>query len=175
MKNKIKFIFGIFLLVTLMGNITAFGVSSPYWTGNPLNIDRGETMIVELNLQNMVGDDDVNVEARLVSGSEYAKLKETQFLVKQKTSDTFAPLTIKIPRNVEPGIHKIKVEFKSIADDTGGMINVGTGMDVSFDVNISENFAKREINYILIGGIVLTILIIILIIFLTKRKKKKRK
>ena len=62
MKNKINLMLGIIISVLVLTSaVSAFGVSSPYWEGNPMNIARGDSKIVNLNLQNMVGDEEVNV------------------------------------------------------------------------------------------------------------------
>ncbi len=56
------------MAILLIGLASAFGVGAPYWEDNPLVMERGTTKNVEINLQNMVGNDDVSVKAELKGG-----------------------------------------------------------------------------------------------------------
>ena len=99
MKNKINLIASVLLItLALVSIVSAFGVSSPYWSDRPLIMARGETTIVSLSLQNMVGNKDVNVKAELVEGSEISSLKGDIFTIEAGTSSN-AQLTIKMPKD----------------------------------------------------------------------------
>ena len=61
---------GNLLLVVLMvcslaclTNVSAFGITSPYWQERPLEVVPGETVDVYLELQNMLGEEDITVVA----------------------------------------------------------------------------------------------------------------
>ncbi len=149
-------------------------MSSSYWDGNPLHLARGETKIVKLNLQNMVGDEDVRVKAILHNGGEIAELDGEIFNVLAHTSDSIAPLKITIPRDYSIGrLTRVGVEFKTIPANDAGSVAMGTGMGVAFDVIVSEGeIVKPKIGWA--AGIILFIvaLIIIIIIIIIKRKKQ---
>ena len=170
MINKIITLIGMILAIIPL--ISTFGVSTPYYDNNPLIMDKGETKIVNLNLQNMVGEDDVSVLAELISGSEIASLGETQFDVKIGTHDTYAPIEIKIPRDFPEGTtNRISVQFKTLSKQGEGMVAIGTGMTISFDVITSGETAKRNIPWTPIISIFI-LLLVILIIFLHRRRSK---
>lgn len=130
MKTKIlsSIILGMFF-ISLVG---ALGVSSPYWGDNPLQMYKGETRVVDLNLQNMVGEDDVTFKAEITEGAEIASLDEDTYTVEIGTFDTIVPLTVTLPDDYDEG--RIQVEFKTVSADEGGTVSLGTGMVVSFQV-----------------------------------------
>jgi len=168
-KNILLSLISIILLISLA---SAFGVSSPYWEENPLIVDSGDTATVNLNLQNMAGNDDIKVKAELLSGSEITSLDNDTFLIKAGTSDTLVPLTIKMPENIPPGEKKsVQVEFKTISDDNQG-VSMGTGMTIAFDVIAGQEIQKNN-NLIIIISIVAIILAIILWIILKNKRGNK--
>lgn len=171
MKNKLILITSTFLIaLALVSIVAAFGVSSPYWEGNPMNIARGDSRTVNLNLQNMIGDEDVTVKAELVEGEDVTSLSQEIFTVKAKTSSTMVPLTISMPKDVSPGeVKTVKVEFKTVSSDTGG-IAMGTGMTILFDVVATEEVSDN--NTMMIVTISIIIVLAIILWLLAKKKKK---
>ena len=172
MKNK-KTILASVLMMTLVAVslVSAFGVSSPYWDTNPLVMARGEVRTVNLNLQNMVGDEDVTVKAELVAGDDITSLGQDTFVVEAGTSNTMVPLKIKMPKDASPGESKtVQVEFKTVQDDTGG-IAMGTGMTVFFDVVAGEATVN---NTTMIISIIIAIIVLALILWIILKNKKKK-
>ena len=64
------------LIAGTLQNANAFGVSSPYWQGNPVIMYPGETKIVNLNLQNNIGEDDVFVKVSILEGQDIARVEK---------------------------------------------------------------------------------------------------
>lgn len=172
MKNKINIIVSALLITLAMASVvSAFGVSAPYWNGNPLTMVRGDTITVNLNLQNMVGDEDVSVKAELISGSDITSLKQNTFTVKAGTSNTLVPLEITIPKDSEPGqIRSVQVEFKTVSNNENG-ISMGTGMTVFFDVVASEETTS---NSAMITTIIIALIVLLVILWLVMKKKKRK-
>ena len=163
------------LAVMLVGIVGASGVSSQYWDGNnanPLNMYKGQTTTTNLNLQNMVGDDDVTYSVAIKEGASIASLIQGVYAVKAHTSDTMVPLRITVPDDAKIGdTTKVIVEFKTITSGTGGMVSMGTGMSVSFDVVVVEKpKGNLPITWIVVG-----IVVLIILIWLISAGKKKRK
>ena len=76
-KNRTPLLISFVLLSILTINlVSAFGVSSPVWRGNPLGVSPGKTGTAELTLQNMVGTEDVTVRVILKEGKEIAIVEE---------------------------------------------------------------------------------------------------
>ena len=163
------------LAVMLISMVSAFGVASPYYPGHPLVLAKGETQTVNLNLQNMVGDQDVNVRGYLAGGADIASLSKIDFLVKAKTSDTMVPVQISIPKDAQTGqTIKVTVGFLTVNTGGAGTVSLDTAIETSFDVQVSVETAKTSITiYVIIGIIILLILIIA--VLLGKKKSHSRK
>ena len=162
-----KKIISIILLLAMISLISAFGISSPYWQGNPLTMEKGETKTINLNLQNMVGEEDITVKAEITQGADIAFLEQDTFFIKAGTSNTTIPLKITIPSNIKEDNKTIKIDFKKISNDKGGVV-IGTGMSVYLDV-ITTSSENHDINPLIIGAILIIIILVIIII----RKIKK--
>ena len=94
----------IILIILSISFISAFGVSSSYWKGNPLLIAPGDTKTISLRLQNMVEDgEDITVRAILTDGFEIASTEEKDYLVRAGTKDTEVPIKISIPSDMPLG------------------------------------------------------------------------
>ena len=184
MNSKINFInerrilvVAFFLAILLVSFVSAFGVATPYWEGNPLIISPGETSIVLLGIQNFVGDDDITVKVVLKEGSEIASVLEREYLIKAKTKDTQIPVTVTIPLDT-PLETKYLVKVSFITVNEGGGISLATGIDSSFDV-VVKSIPKEEPeakDFTLIAVSLLLIIAILVLIYIFRKKifgKKK--
>ena len=170
-----KFLFTTVLLLLVFSSLVgAFGVSSPYWEGYPLTMLLDEEKIVNFNLQNMVGNEDVEVKVELKEGFNIASLNKESYSVRAGTSDSYVPLRIKA---ADSGSHKVKLEFKTVTPGGGGVVT-GTGMLVSFDVVVSEaptitGAGAVGVGSITISSMVVMVLIIFAIALFILRKRKR--
>lgn len=172
--KKIKLTISALILgIMLVSLVSAFGVSSPYWDGNPLVLARGESTTVYLNLQNMVGEEDVKVKAELVQGQDVTELPKEMYLVGAGTSDTLIPLVISVSKDAVPGDSQtIRIEFKTVQDDISG-ISMATGMTVAFNVVAGQDIV--ETNMTMIIALVVGVIILALILwFIFKNKNRKK-
>jgi hypothetical protein len=169
-----KIIPGIIFTVLLLGIASAAGIVSPYWQDYPLQMNLGDTKIVNFNLQNMVGSKDIAVEVNLKQGSNIATLEKTTYTAKAGTSDTMIPLTIKIPKNFDRQVQRIELEVKTVNPSTGGMVSIGAGWRSSFDVIVSQKEVSKSTLAWMILLLILVVIVLGVIIFviLSKRKKK---
>lgn len=158
------------MIILLISSVSSFGVSSPYWEGHPLVIEKGQTEIVELNLQNMF-EEDITVKVKVIQGTELIELKQDTFLIKSGTSDTVIPLEISIPKNAPDTNKTLEIEFKKIVDQGQG-IPLGTGMSVSFDIVTVE--AESDISSNKAWIILFSFLVCILIIWLIIKRNKNK-
>ena len=173
MKNKILMASALIILVGLISSISAFGVSSPYWNNNPLTMARGETKTVDLTLQNMVGDEKVNVMAEIISGEEILSLNKDAFVVESGTSEVI-PVKITLSEEITPGTSTgVAIEFKTFNPDSEGGVALGTGMVISFNVVAGEEVDETNSTWKIIG-IVLGLIVLIMIIRTLLPKKKKK-
>lgn len=168
MKNKIPTIALVFLMTINL--IYAFGVS---YDPTPITMAAGETKIVNLNLQNMVGDEDLTAKIEIKEGSEIANLEKDTYLVKANTYDTYVPIKIKIPKKETQDNYKIAVDVKTITPGQTGTVSLGVGTGATFYINVAGEI-KSRLNMKIIFVIIIIIFIIPLI-FLLKKKFKKIK
>jgi len=148
--------------------VSASGVASTYFGGNPLTMAAGDTKVVDLNLQNMVGNDDVTFKVVVTQGSDIASLSEDTYLVRAGTSDTMAPVRISLPGDAT-GSYPVTVEFKTVTASEGGGVTMGTGMTISFDVVVAGKVFPTTTLVIIIVAIIL----VIIVAWLLLRKKRK--
>jgi len=191
-KNNIKMIKkNYFLIVTslslvfaifLIGFAGAFGVSSPVWKDNPLIIFPGETKIIDLALQNMVGNENVTVRPTITKGLEIASTPNKDYLVELGTKDTEVPITISIPLGVPvDSSYVVTVAFKTVVLGEGGGVSIGTDIDTTFDVLVVQAPPPEPSERLLILLLIIVIVVILILIFIfwifrrRKVKKKRRK
>ena len=166
----------IILIILSISFISAFGVSTSYWKGNPLSIAPGDTKTISLRLQNIGNDDDITVRAILTDGFEIASTEEKDYLVKNGTKDTAVPVKISIPSDIAIGTeYRVTVSFKTVTPGGTGGVVLGTAIDTSFDVLVAEvevgKAEKGNLNFI-IGMVILLAIIIFILISAFKKKKK---
>jgi len=170
-KNKLIALTIGLLMISL---VSAAGVSSPYWKNNPLVMAKGETKTINLNLQNMVGNNDIVFNAELVKGSDITSLSKTSYAVQAGTSDTYLPLKVTLPKDIKDGETKtIRVEFTTSSDKETGGVGLTTGFVVEFNV-IAEGNAESNVNWILIILTLLALAVLIIILWMIFRKRKSK-
>jgi len=170
----------IFLVLALAFIVNASGVAYT-WNGDII-MRPGETKTVNFNLQNMIGEDDISFKVEIKNGSDIATLEKDEYLVKAKTYDTLAPLTITIPQDAQEGSRAVDVYFRTGAAAGGGTVSMGTGMRMPINVVIEKEkpvpspeaekslpSVKKNLIFIAIGVIVL----LIIVVYLVLRKRNK--
>jgi hypothetical protein len=182
MKNKTQttILAGILLVITLLSLINASGVSSPYWTENPLKLNPGETRVINLTLQNMVGNQDVTFQAKLSSEENIATLlnanSEAKYLVPFGNKDVPVTIQIQVPSNAKVGKeYKINLLLNEVSSDQGGMLHVTSSVSTSFPVEVigkTGGLMPSYLAWLLVGAI---LLVIIAIICFRKKNKKIKK
>ena len=186
------FIILVFFLVSL-GNVVAFGVSSPpYSSSNPLELYPGQIKDISFNLQNCpaLSEDcevkDETAEVFLEEGSEIAEITTgTSYLLPYGTSNTYMILKVSIPETIALGtIYNIKLSLKAIPGDSGGNVQLGTQYNINIPVLIKDESQipkelqpgepiivgeieeKKPIPYLAIISILILILILIVAIII---------
>ena len=169
----------IMFLIIFLDFVSGFGVGIPYWETQTVPMARGEKKIFNINLQNMVGDEDLIAKIEVVEGKEMVKLGKDEYLVKSGTHDLSVPITIKIPRNATEGEHqKVKLMIKSGSAGGGGPVTLGVGAMIDFDILVTDEIIapsifENKFLYI-IGSLIIALIVIILFVIFRRRKKKKR-
>ena len=138
------------LLLTIIANfVSAFGITSFYWEPDrSLSLLPGETRNVELQLQNMVGSEDITVSAEVTEGKEIAVILDTSNIYKVSAGhkDVYINLKITMPENYLPGQKTtVTVSVKDVGEGEGGMMDFGTAVLTSFPVVQGQSSVPVEI------------------------------
>jgi len=186
------------LLIGAMAfNANGFGITSDYWEGQPLNIAPGESREISLGLQNMVGDEDVDLKAFITNGSEIASLIDNPvYNVPAKSESVKLRLKIIIPGDAAVGSkYTILVQLNQIGvgeREGQEMVQLSTGVGTKIPVVVnaiagSEQLAEEEKPLAeevqekgwSTSSIVVTLAIIVLLILVgyavLKKSKKSKK
>ena len=148
---KAKVILGIFLgMLFLAVPSFAFGVTAPYWEGNPLSLQPGESKEVRLELQNMVGGKDITLRASLKEGQEIAQFIDASQVYAIPYLKEGVPVHLKIvipPRTKIGTLHKVTLAFSTteLQQDNQGL-QIIAEIEKSFDVIVQgqeESLIKR--------------------------------
>lgn len=187
MKNMEKiFTFAIVLLI-VAPFASAFGVSSPYWDEKPLVMYPGQSTELQLQLQNMVGNEDMKLTAYVVEGADIARLtdEETVYKVPLGKKDVKVNLKVDVPEAAKLyGSYSVKVQFKQIAEEQGGAVGLSGSVIQTIPVFIkseeelgSQPVIVQEENKPMslfpIFAIALVVLILVAIVGIPLLRKKK--
>jgi len=180
----------IFLAFMLsVGMASAFGVATPYWDDNPLRMYPGESAEVTLNLQNMVGSEDVTLSAEFTKdGNGIATfVGGLEYLVPFGRDDVPVLISIDVPEtDTVGGTRYIELAFSQVSTDNGGMVSVVGGFNTKFPVYVvaeeestfylappveEESGEEKDRGVWYLVGAIVIIIIVILWILLRRRRK----
>ncbi len=164
------------VLIFVSYNVNAFGVVNP---ANPVVVSIGETKDIDLLIQNGAGaTEEVITKIEILEGNNIVQLEKEEYLV-PANKEVNAKLKIIIPKDAKIGDKwNVKLSFKATPKGKEGMVSMGYGVIINFDVLTQQPAAEtptgqitREVSktniYTAIG-----VIIIATIIFLLLRKKK---
>lgn len=146
MKKILLFGLAILLICPL---VSAFGVTAPYWSSNPLVLSPGESRDVSLLLQNMVGEKDVVLKADLVKGSEVASILDSnpEYLIPFGSKDTKVNLKISVPDSASFGSkYYVTLAFKQVTASAGEMVQMASGLEKTIPVLVQEPVVEQPVN-----------------------------
>ncbi|MEM4703050.1 MAG: hypothetical protein QXP53_01010 [Candidatus Pacearchaeota archaeon] len=185
MKNlvRINLTFGMLVAIVILtlSNVSAFGITSPYWKERPLELAPGEIATVTLQLQNMVGNENLRVRAEIINGTEIAEIIDPnkEYYVPLGVKNVTVNIRIIIPTSAPEGKeYTIGVAFTTIKPSRTGGVEVGTSIEKYFPVIIKTPtqpapVQEKKFPTLLIVVITIVIIVIIFIIWLLTRKKKE--
>jgi len=147
MKKRIFVLFFVVLFIVLsyLGIVNAFAVSSAYSPKFPLEMAPGESKEVVLILQNLADDFDINVKANMTRGSDVASLvKGEDYFVASGVNNISVPILINIPEDAVEE-YLIRINFKPSLDASDeGMVQVVVGLSQSILIEVGEGKALEE-------------------------------
>lgn len=171
----------LFLLVISSLSVHAVGVSAPYWMGNPVALEPGEEKIVTLELQNMVGGEDLKLRAYFKQESEVAEFvdADTDYDLPFGTQDLKVNIIVKVPNNAQIGQkYLVDLAFRSVSSGNGdGPVQLAAEIGKKFEVLVIERpkataqAVSRESGYS--GYSLLAVLVLIILAWLLFHRKHK--
>lgn len=163
-------------LLFVMPLVSSFGVSAPYWEDNPLVLAPGEQAEVRLKLQNMVGAEDIVLQATISSEGEIAMLLDSSSLytVPRGTEDVIVPVRVTIPSDAVPGsVQRVSLTFVQVAGADEGTVQVAGAFSTSFPVQIMAHAQDSSRPWSLLP-LVIVVGIVGFVIFVIMRSRSKR-
>ncbi len=158
------------LFCLVLASVVSAGVIQPYWDTHPLEMGFGETKTIEFTLTN-VGNQDITYEVVVNKGQEIISVDQTTYTVPALTENTKVPVKITIPEDYNKQVQRIKLMFKVVGEDQGGMVTLTTGYLASFNVVLSEKPIESSSFGLILALVIALIVILVLILVLVKRKK----
>lgn len=126
------------LLLLLLPLAQAYGVSSPFWDTRPLVIQPGDTQEVALQLQNMLGGEDIIFRASVEEGKEIVTIiddEDLDYYVPYGSKDVIVKLRVTVPEDAEGKTYKVGILFtQRPLDSDGGTVQLAGGIKTSFPV-----------------------------------------
>ncbi len=190
MKKEMMMVSLVLILTMAISLVSAFGASTPYWDEHPLKLAPGESTLMELTLQNMVGDgSDMVFKAEITNdGDGVAALvsSDTLYSVPFGTEDVKVPIRVVVPEDIaQGGKREVVVSFMQISSEEEGMVGVSGGFTTKFVVEVvgvedSVLFVppvvepKAEEGMPMWGLILAIVIVLTIIIFWILKKKSKK-
>jgi len=127
------------LILFSLSAVSAFGVSTPYWDENPLRLAPGESMDVELVLQNMAGNaGDATLRAEMTDNAKgIATLIDSNldYFVPFGADNIPVKVRVSVPVDVSNGgTREVVISFTQVGDEKAGMVSVSGGFTTKFPV-----------------------------------------
>ncbi len=169
------------LMLSLVSLVSAFGVTSFYYDGRPLEMMPGESREIYLLLQNMVGDKDMKASAKITEGSGIAEIIDSskEYLVPLGADDVKINLRISIPESADKGDSYnivVNVNAAAVEGSSGGQLGIGQGISTKIPVvvpggeSIPEGERRSSLWRYFIVGAIFILIIIIIIAYIRKKR-----
>ena len=139
--RSIKIISALLLIIAILPSVSSFGVSSLYFSENPMKMYPGESRHASFVLQNMVGDQDLKIKFELLRGQEIVTLADNKEIydVPFGSNDINVDFLVTIPEDAPVGTtYNIAGSFSTVGDEGDAAVVLGQGITKSFDVIIIE-------------------------------------
>ncbi len=137
------FLFMIFIFLTNF--VFAYGPSTPYWGDNPLYLNPGESTTFNITLQNLVGDINITLRAR-IGENPIARLTDGDphdYFIPFGSDDIKVPIFVEIPYGVKIGEkYNVGVSFREVSSGEGGTVSISTESLINFPVIVGKEKPK---------------------------------
>lgn len=145
MDNFNKLITALIFVALCTSVVSAFGVNSPYWQGNPLKMYPGESREASFNLVNGVNEGTAEATVVLIRGAEVAEITgETDFTLPPGSNTENIVLTLTIPADAQLGqTYQVEFSVRDNPSEEEGNVQLNVGYNVNFPVEVvSQEFSS---------------------------------
>lgn len=170
----------------MLAGVLAAGVSSEYWNGQnerPLYLKAGQKTTIYMELQNMVGEQNLTFQASIINGSSLARITDLSdiYSVPFGKKDVKVNMQVTAPEDAKLGQrYNIGLAFTTVDTQQGsGQFIFGSAFDKYFDVVIIEEPKESQLtgegqnrNWLYI---IIALAVIIGIILLLRKAGKSQK
>jgi hypothetical protein len=186
--NSIKLIVIAITFLLSMNYVSAFGVSSPYWKNNPLELSPGETKEVAFTLASSPTEETTTAVVSLIGDAGIAEIiSGTNYSVAPGSTNTKVILKISLPETATIGYtYNVKFSVKPAPSEGQGTVQLAIKYDIDFPVKVVEKSQvsqaatnesqltpeKESASTTWIIGIILVLAAVIIGYFLLKKKKR---
>ena len=183
MKKYTLFMVTVGILLIMLPSVYSLGVTTPYWDTKPLNMVPGQSIEVELLLQNMVGGEDITLVGSVTQGADIATITDAHKEYKVPFGEKNVPVRVRVtlPASARVGDAPriVGVSFKEVTQGGGNMLQLGTGVGSTFPVVVE---APQITGAAAAGGgvsgnlfvVVIALIAIALFMFLITKRRTRR-
>lgn len=173
-----EFLIGLIVLICI-SNISAFAISSDYWSGYPLKMYPSQSQNVSFVLENLDSTSNLNLRAVITAGSDILRASDSSSTYNVLAGqEGVANFVATLPADAKPGqVYPVTIDFTEVKNSASGEFGFGTAIGQSFDVIAISPSAPQPtgMSTTLIFCIIAGIVVLAVIIFVILRKTKKRK
>jgi len=169
------FIISIFIILLCPLIIAELGLSSDYHNENPIRVDLGDVREIIIGRFINTGNEDINLDIKLVKGFEITELLDEKIRVLANSKENLR-IKISVPNNVSRGdSYNISIKYTEVSSEEG-MIVITTSNTISIPVvveklvEVKKDVIKKNIVWIILGVLVIIILVVV-IKFILKEKQ----
>ena len=136
MKNKrIISIFVFLLIITPI--VYSFGLTTPFF--GDIEMYKNDKRVITFMMQNMVGEQDLDVKAELLAGNEIARVIEQGKIIKVPYGRNDVPINVELitPENPKKE-YQIAFIVRTLPSPERRTVQLATGLEKRFKVVVSE-------------------------------------
>ena len=178
MQNINKIISASLLFAFMLVGVYASGVAMPYWESNPLYLGKGEVKTIDIELQNLVGDNDITFKVSVTSLNNVAQVVGQDTYELKAGERKTLPIRLTVPQDAALGAeYPVTVSVQEVKTSNPGEFSLGSAFDNSFKVIVGEPPksappSEQAIDTKTIIYIIIALIVLAGIIFWLKKQKK---
>jgi len=177
-KEAIKLIGFFVVIIMLISTASAFAISSKYWEEYPLVIYPGQTIEGVFVLQNLGGDEALNVQGTITEGGEFASfVSDSNIFVVPKGEKLNVYYLVSISEEAIIGdINNLIFSFKTVVNsENGGPLGFSGGVERVIPLSVIAEPIPEKNGLFWWAWLLIALAVVAIVIWAIKFKKKSKK